>query len=358
MALPIEMWPRIPRERYGLSRTKDGGCGGRGVAFVGIVSGVASGARPAITWCLRRPAKGRRLTSNSVSFEFTYTRKPKATTVTICALSGPTSSPGRATPVAFWGEGIAIGQVIQRPRERPYPFTVSLTLTDGGTASATRHFTVAVPVRATVIVYAACRQLCAHQRRRRPICWGANGEGQLGNSRTAQKKLNPGRRVEGSRAGSLRLPPASLHSCAVKQRGRGQVLGQQRLRGSLGNGTTTQSSTPVDVSGLSGGVTCVGAGDGLQLRADERRRGQMLGQQRSGAAGQRDDHEQPDTGQRHPPLRAGWSRSQSAKHSCALTSVDAVKCWGYNHWPAAGGTRTPQICFSTVPVESPGFRAG
>ena len=120
------------------------------VALVGLGTAVASGAphsnRPAITFISPSPSEGATLTTNSVQFAFTYNRKPKASRTLVCTLTGPTSSSGPCdAPVASGKKGSQSGTSYSGLANGEYTFTVSLTLTDCGTASAQRHFTVNVP---------------------------------------------------------------------------------------------------------------------------------------------------------------------------------------------------------------------
>jgi alpha-tubulin suppressor-like RCC1 family protein len=64
-----------------------------------------------------------------------------------------------------------------------YTFTVSLILTDGGTASATRQLTVAVPGTVSAIA-AGFTHTCALTSAGGVKCWGGNSDGQLGNGTT------------------------------------------------------------------------------------------------------------------------------------------------------------------------------
>jgi hypothetical protein len=112
----------------------------------GVLAAVASASSaPAITLVSPSPTEGQTLTTNSVQFAFSYNRKPNATQSLICDLSGPTPSSGPCdTPVAQGKFGSTSGASYSGLADGSYTFTVTLHLTDGGTTSAERHFTVAV----------------------------------------------------------------------------------------------------------------------------------------------------------------------------------------------------------------------
>ena len=116
-------------------------------AFAGLVAlvavTVAWAASPAITFVPPSPAEGATLTTNAVKVAFTYNRIPNATVSLVCALAGPTSSSGGCDPpTAFGDKGSQSGKSYIGLVSGSYTFTASLTLEDGGTASATLDFTV------------------------------------------------------------------------------------------------------------------------------------------------------------------------------------------------------------------------
>jgi hypothetical protein len=116
----------------------------------GILTNVASAAgkpnNPVISFGPPSPPSEATLTDGNVSFAFTYNRTPKQTSTLTCALSGPTSSSGACNaPIGFGSKGSESGESYTSLTNGSYTFTVSLVLTDGGIASATRAFTVNVP---------------------------------------------------------------------------------------------------------------------------------------------------------------------------------------------------------------------
>jgi hypothetical protein len=87
--------------------------------------------------------------------------------------------------------------------------------------------------------------------------------------------------------GTTVITAGATHTCALASAGSVRCWGDN-VYGELGNGTTIGSATPVAVTGMPGGATAITAG--------------------------------------------------FADHTCALTSVGAVKCWGYNSTGQLGTT--------------------
>jgi alpha-tubulin suppressor-like RCC1 family protein len=107
-------------------------------------------------------------------------------------------------------------------------------------------------------------------------CWGNNRYGQLGDG-TTQKQYAPVA-VAGLRAGVIRLEAGWNHTCAVVGGGELRCWGWNYF-GQLGEGTTLNRNTPARVQYLTDGAK---------------------------------------------EIALGWG------HSCVLTGLDMVKCWGLN----------------------------
>lgn len=90
-------------------------------------------------------------------------------------------------------------------------------------------------------------------------CWGANLYGQLGNGSTTFREPTPGP-VAGLAGGVTALSAGWVHTCAVTATGGVKCWGGNEY-GRLGDGTTIDRATPVDVTGLAAGVVDLDAGE-------------------------------------------------------------------------------------------------
>jgi virginiamycin B lyase len=115
-----------------------------------LVTSIASAAtnKPTMTFISPSPAEGATLATNAVSLAFSYNRTSKQTRSLTCVLAGPTSfSPADCTPPTTSGSvSTSTNNDYTGLSNGSYLLTATLTLTDGGTVSATRHFTINTPL--------------------------------------------------------------------------------------------------------------------------------------------------------------------------------------------------------------------
>jgi alpha-tubulin suppressor-like RCC1 family protein len=76
------------------------------------------------------------------------------------------------------------------------------------------------------------------------LCWGLNSSGQLGNGTTTNSPTPVGPETL-----FAAVAAGGAHTCARTANGGVQCWGNNKS-GQLGNGTTTNSSVPIDVTGL------------------------------------------------------------------------------------------------------------
>ncbi|MBN1439616.1 MAG: PD40 domain-containing protein [Anaerolineales bacterium] len=142
---------------------------------------------------------------------------------------------------------------------------------------------------------------CAITKRNGLSCWGNNEHGQLGDG-TVTDSSRPVE-VAGLSGGVKAVALGWGHTCAVTLKGAVKCWGYNK-NGELGNGLTADSATPVDVESLGSGVTAIAAGD---------------------------------------------------DHTCAVTGGGGVKCWGYNAYGQLGDGTTESRAF---PVDVAGVTGG
>ena len=80
-------------------------------------------------------------------------------------------------------------------------------------------------------------------------CWGWNGDGQLGNGESGSSSYEVSPVQVNGISDATWISAGDLHTCALLPGGASKCWGAN-VYGQLGNGTTTDSSTPVDVIGI------------------------------------------------------------------------------------------------------------
>jgi len=154
--------------------------------------------------------------------------------------------------------------------------------------------------------------------------WGYNGSGQLGDGSTTDRYTPV--EVSGL-SGVMDIAAGDSHSLALKSDGTVWAWGYNGS-GQLGDGSTTDRYTPVEVSGLSG-VMDIAAGDSHSLALKSDGTVWAWGHNRYGRLGD------GTTTQRTTPIQVSdlsgvVAIAVGSRHSLALKSDGTVWAWGYN----------------------------
>jgi alpha-tubulin suppressor-like RCC1 family protein len=170
------------------------------------------------------------------------------------------------------------------------------------------------------------------------MCWGANDSGQLGDSTTTERHTP----VQVSTlTNAVAIDAGSNHNCALRSDGSAWCWGSNG-NGRLGDGTILDRSTPVAVSGLSNAVA---------ISAGSQHTCALLSDGTARCWGWNGDGELGDgtTTEQHTPVAvSGLAYALSPAiatglwHTCAVLSDGAAQCWGYNIYGQLGDATTTE----------------
>ena len=181
-------------------------------------------------------------------------------------------------------------------------------------------------------------------------CWGvARVNGTMDNSSTATD-------FPGLSSGVASVSAGGGQACAVLTSGALKCWGRN-MRGELGDGTTTDSLTPVQVSGLTSGVASVTIGNQHVCALLTIGSVQCWG---AGYSGQIGDNSFSPTERPTPTQVVGLNSGVVAitagmEFNCALLSTGAVKCWGRGDDGQLGDGTNGNVA---TPVQVTGLTSG
>ncbi|MFN8489085.1 MAG: cohesin domain-containing protein [Caldilineaceae bacterium] len=193
---------------------------------------------------------------------------------------------------------------------------------------------------------------CAITRSGAVKCWGANNAGQLGDG-TTDNQWTPVN-VLGLTANAQAVAAGSNYTCALTTGGGVKCWGVND-EGQLGDGTTITRTTPIDVSGLTSGVQAIAAGDAHTCAVTTAGGVKCWGANYDGELGNGATTNRPTPGDVTGLTSGVKALATGAYHTCALTTTGGVKCWGDNGWGQLGdGTKIPRL----TPVNVSGLTSG
>jgi alpha-tubulin suppressor-like RCC1 family protein len=161
-------------------------------------------------------------------------------------------------------------------------------------------------------------------------CWGEGSSSQLGDGNVMSRFAPVD--VTGLSSGVVAITAGDRHTCALLDTGAVKCWGRNTTA-LLGDGTTTTRSTPTDVIGLSSGVIA------LSVDSDSEHTCALLSTGAVKCWGQNSTGELGDgtrTARSVPVDVVGLSSgvtdlATGGDHTCALLSSGDIKCWGSNN---------------------------
>ncbi len=228
----------------------------------------------------------------------------------------------------------------------------TVTLKDGSKKFATE--TLDAPLGVKGIISPGEHHTCAVTAAGAAKCWGRNDDyGQLGNG-TKSNSPTP-IQVNNLGSGVIAVASAYNHTCALTKEGAVKCWGANGF-GQLGIGSTDgMATTPTDVAGLGSGVSAIAAGSRHTCALTDQGAAYCWGRNTYGELGNN------STGDQNAPVPVSNMTSGVVSiaggfyHTCGVTGDGAAKCWGYNNNGQLGDNSTDD---SPIPVQVSGLTSG
>ena len=221
-------------------------------------------------------------------------------------------------------------------------------LGDGG-ATQVQYAPATVPgLTGVVAVSAGGVHVCALLEGGTVKCWGYNAYGQVGNgSMDAAGVFQPTDVVGLSNVTAIEA--GGYHSCAITSSG-GAVCWGQDQSGQLGDGANQNSATPVAVSGLSSGVASLAGGEYHTCAITTSGGAMCWGANVNGALGD------GTTNNSSVPIDVPGQGANIASISggrwitCSIDTSSRLRCWGWNLYGQVGNGTTSNAVLNPTPV--------
>jgi alpha-tubulin suppressor-like RCC1 family protein len=189
---------------------------------------------------------------------------------------------------------------------------------------------------------------CAVTSQGRVKCWGWNNYGVLGGEQTVEMPIVDVATV--TETVSM-VALGNIHTCILTESGGVKCWGWNR-QGELGNNSLDNSYTPVDVVGLSSGVSAIDSGGYHTCALTEQQEVLCWGDNRYGQLGDGSVTISRTTPVAVSGLSGVSEISVGGYHTCALANGQ-VKCWGSNSDGQLGDGTT--VISSSLPVDIVGL---
>jgi alpha-tubulin suppressor-like RCC1 family protein len=198
----------------------------------------------------------------------------------------------------------------------------------------------ALRIPAMQIAAGADRSACALLSDGSVKCWGSNLHGQLGDGTTTNRTTPV--QVAGLTSGVTAVTEGGGQTCALLPGG-APVCWGENLYGEVGDGTNIDRLAPVPVKGVSTGVQQISAGNGHQTCALVTTSATVIDCWGNGVDGQVGDGIESKhrvfnvtqvfglMGSAAGGVGGPVQVSAGGGHTCAVIGNGHVECWGYNH---------------------------